>query len=103
MIEWGRSEDGPGPATAVSVDARGDSSADVKDGAEGLELDALLSSVCHLDVRWVTHGPVSELWFRFKLYGLARYVGAEVPLECSITGLRCESRFAPLTAHSLVD
>lgn len=54
-----RCEDGPGPATAILED----SSAEVRDGAEGLELVALLTSTCGLNTRrkGVTHGPVSEL------------------------------------------
>ena len=42
MTECRRCEDGPGPAIAVSLDMRSDSSAEVRDGAEGLELDAFL-------------------------------------------------------------
>jgi hypothetical protein len=47
MIVLRRCEDGPGPAIAVLED----SSAEVRDGAEGLELEALLTSVCRSDVR----------------------------------------------------
>jgi hypothetical protein len=59
MIVLRRCEDGPGPATAVLED----SSAEVRDGAEGLELDALLTLICRLNTRRkrLTHGPVSEL------------------------------------------
>ena len=54
-----RCEDGPGPATAIFED----SSAEVRDGAEGLELVALLTSTCCLITgrKGVTYGPVSEL------------------------------------------